>query len=195
MHNNTPAQDFGLGLVLCAGMVIIFIAAIIFYGTVLFTLACVVSTAIWVTTVLWKAGRRIPQFRDEVLVLGGIAIASSLFIAAGLGGWALELKWSYRPVLLTFGHYAQFFAFNGSLVVLVLRAKARGLDQEVLVPLIATISKMAVRSAFGFTLLGVLATKATLLHEGILFLSCLVPLVFVKLSTPAISTLRIQDAN
>jgi hypothetical protein len=195
MHNNSPAQDFGLGLVLCACIVIIFIAAIIFYGTVLLTLACIVSTAIWVTTILWNAGKDVPQFRDEVLVLGGIAIASSLFIAAGLGSWALELNWSHRPILLTFGHYSQFFAFNGSLVALMLRARARGLDQDVLAPLSATVSKMAVRSAFGFTLLGVLATKATLLHEGILFTSCLLPLVFVKVSTPSILSPRIQDAN
>lgn len=194
MHNNSTAEDLGLGLILCVAIVVVFIIAIAFFSLVMVTVVCVLSAALWITSELWRAGKGTAQFRDEVLFLGGIAIACGTTIAIQTGTWCLDVGWSHRPTLMTIHSYLEFVAFNGSLAILIARAKARQINDALVASLASQVLRLAIRGTMTFTLLSVLVTHVPI-SVGLMFLTSMLPLVIASVAVPNFPKIAIQALN
>ncbi len=194
MHNNSTAQDFGIGLLICVAIVVVFIAAVTFLSTVMLTIVCVVSAAAWATHEIWKAGKGIPQLRDEVILLGGAAVIFGIAIAIQTGMWCLNVTWSHRPILMTTHTYFEFVAFNGSLGALIARARVRGINEAVVASVASNVLRLAIRGTIAFTLLSVLVTHVPI-FIGIMFLTSMLPLGIASVAVPSFPKIAIQALN
>lgn len=194
MHNNTPAEDFGLGLILLIAIAIAFIIAAIFFSIVMLTIVCVLSAALWATYELWKAGKSVPQFRDEVVLLGGVAILCGIAIAIQTGMWCLSVDWHHRPTLMTMHAYLAFAAFNSSLAVLLARAKAGRINEALVASVGSPCLRLAIRGTLAFAFLSVAVTHVPI-SAGLLFLTSMLPLTIASVAVPRLPKLALQCLN
>lgn len=194
MHNNSTAEDFGLGLILLIAIAIAFIIAVIFFSVVMLTIVCILSAALWATHELWRAGKGIPQFRDEVILLGGAAILCGTTIAIQTGTWCLSVGWSHRPTLMTMHTYLEFAAYNGSLALLVARTKARGINEVLVASVASQVLRLALRGTLAFTFLSIVVTHASIAN-GLWFLTSSLPLLILSVAVPRFPRIAAQAFN
>jgi hypothetical protein len=194
MHNNSPVEDFGVGLILFVAIAIALIVAVIFFSLVLVTVVCVLSAALWVTHELWRTGKGVPQFRDEVILLGGVAVLCGIVIATQTGMWCLSVGWTHRPTLMTTHSYLEFVAFNASLAALIARAKTREINEALVASVASQVLRLAIRGTLAFTLLSVLVTHVSI-SNGLLFLTSMLPLAMASAAVPSFPKIALQSLN
>jgi hypothetical protein len=194
MHNNSTAQDLGLGLLICVAIVIAFIGAVIFFSVVMLTVVCVLSAGLWATHELWRIGKGVPPFRDEVILLGGVTVLCGLAIAIQTGTWCFSVTWGHRPTLMTVHTYLEFVAFNGSLAALIASAKARGINEAFVASVASHVLRLAIRGTLAFTLLSILVTHVSI-SNGLMFLTSMLPLAIASAAVPSFPKIAIQALN